>query len=324
MLKLIRENFIKARDYVFAHSDDITREWFRYNFEDGDTDAFMEVLAKYQHENGGFGGLCYEFDYQGPCLKSTEFAILYIIGLKEKPNIDHPIIRGMMKYLLERYRSEIGNWGEVFEPEMNDGVHPRWCTYGRYVITPTADEDERIKHYDPNERVIFAAFVALYPELVPEELYLDIIKYPCEYILRYYDENSPDFDKNIVGSVYNLLYFKDFVPCLKDKFLADKLAAVLRQNPTACMELDFTRYDTDYVHLPCDFVDSPDSFLYPAIKDLTDGSLEYIMKRQSGDGAWHLRWSMGGEEFRRLQELWEAYSTLGMLVKLGRFGMIES
>ena len=97
MLKLTHENLIKARDYIFAHSDDINRAWFRYNFEDENTDAFIEVLAKYQHENGGFGGLYYEFDYQGLCLKSTEVAVGYIIGLKKKPSADHPVIKNMIK-----------------------------------------------------------------------------------------------------------------------------------------------------------------------------------------------------------------------------------
>ena len=80
MLKLTHDNFVKARDYIFTNADDITRAWFMYNFEDDNTDAFMDVLAKYQHANGGFGGLSYEFDYQGPCLKCTEFAIGYIIS----------------------------------------------------------------------------------------------------------------------------------------------------------------------------------------------------------------------------------------------------
>lgn len=91
MQKLDHVNFIKAHDYIFTHSDDINRAWFRYNFEDGDTAAFMRVLAKYQHDNGGFGGIYYEFDYQGPCLKSTEIAIGYILGLNEKPPADHPV-----------------------------------------------------------------------------------------------------------------------------------------------------------------------------------------------------------------------------------------
>lgn len=90
MIKLTHENFIKARKTIFANSDDINRAWFRYNFEDGDTDAFMDVLAKYQYDNGGFGGLVYEFEYQGPCLKCTEHALRYMFYLKEKPPADHP------------------------------------------------------------------------------------------------------------------------------------------------------------------------------------------------------------------------------------------
>jgi hypothetical protein len=33
MLNLTRENFIKARDYIFRYLDDINRAWFSYNFE---------------------------------------------------------------------------------------------------------------------------------------------------------------------------------------------------------------------------------------------------------------------------------------------------
>lgn len=78
MKKLSKENFKRARDYIFANGDDITLAWFKYNFENSNTDEFMSVLAQYQYENGGFGGLMYEFEYQGPCLKCTEHAFRYI------------------------------------------------------------------------------------------------------------------------------------------------------------------------------------------------------------------------------------------------------
>ena len=121
MLKLSRDNFIKARDYIFENAEDIDRAWFRYIFEDKNANAFLGVLAKYQHDNGGFGGLYYEFDYQGPCLKSTEIAVKYILSLEKKPSADHPIIQKTMKYLLDNYLPGIGNWGEVVVPAVNDG-----------------------------------------------------------------------------------------------------------------------------------------------------------------------------------------------------------
>lgn len=33
MIKLSKEQFNRARDYIFAYGDDITRAWFKYNFE---------------------------------------------------------------------------------------------------------------------------------------------------------------------------------------------------------------------------------------------------------------------------------------------------
>ncbi|MDE6594047.1 MAG: hypothetical protein K2K57_13425, partial [Oscillospiraceae bacterium] len=65
MLKLKYENFIRARDFIFEYGDDVNRAWFEYLFEDNNAEKFLNVLSEYQHENGGFGGIYYEFDYRG-------------------------------------------------------------------------------------------------------------------------------------------------------------------------------------------------------------------------------------------------------------------
>ena len=110
MLKLSQANFIKARDFILTNADDISRSWFRYHFKDGDASNVMNILATYQHECGGFGGLSDEFEYQGSCLKCTEIAIGYILGLSERPPHDHPVIKNTMpmkKCALQRFGSLI-------------------------------------------------------------------------------------------------------------------------------------------------------------------------------------------------------------------------
>lgn len=326
MNKLKFVNFIMARDYIFTHGDDINRAWFRYLFEDNDADSFLDVLAKYQNEDGGFGGIYYEFDYQGTCLKATEIAIRYILNMRDKPAADHPMIQKMMKYILELYIPEIGNWGEVVVPEVNNGAHCYWVGYSGQDIVPIESEDERIKRYNANERACFAAFVSCYSELVPDDLYHDIIKYPIEHILRYWDVDSPEYDKSIFenGEPYDIEYFQLFLLCLKDEQTVRNLGDVLCQNPTAFMELDFSKSDNDYVQLPCDVVVYPNSVVYPAVKDLVLASLEYRMNQQSGDGKWPLGWSFGYEDgMQELQTKYETYCTLDMLERLDRFNMIE-
>lgn len=54
-----------------------------YNFEDLSTDVFMDVLAKYQYDTGRFGGLVYEYEYNGPTLHNTEYALRYIFSSKK-------------------------------------------------------------------------------------------------------------------------------------------------------------------------------------------------------------------------------------------------
>jgi len=332
MTNLSAKNFRKARKFIFSRSDNLNRAWFRYCFEGNNTAAFMDALAEYQHENGGFGGTVYEFEYKGPCLICTEHAFRYIFYLKEKPPADHPVIQKMMRYLLARYKPEIGNWGENLEPGVNDGAHTPWNTYVGDEDQPIEDEDERIHKYNPNGQAALAAFVALYSELVPEDLYRDIIKYPVEKILRYYDEASPLFgspcmDNSFTSdleSPYNLKCFQQFVACLKDKPLADKLAAILRQNPTKCMQLDFAKWEHGYEELPCDIVQTPDSVVYPAVKDLVDESLTYLLRQQKRDGGWHLSWRFGkGRAFRKLQAAYEAHLTCLIVAELGRFGRID-
>jgi hypothetical protein len=239
----------------------------------------------------------------------------------------------MMTYLLDRYRPDIGHWGSVEEPGVNDGAHVSWWGYNENEYPPIADVDARIFKYEPNGQASFAAYIALYSELVPEVLYRDIIKYPVEKILRYYDEASPMFgtsstDGAISGDLatpYNLKCFQQFVKCLKDKPLAEKLASILCQHPTACMQLDFAKWEQGYEELPCDVVNTPDSIVYPAVKDLVNDSLSYLIHQQKDDGAWHLNYRFGeGEVYRKLEADYEANLTMLILAELGRFGRIEN
>lgn len=55
MQKLMYDNFIMAKNYIFENSEHIDRALFRYVFEDKDEDAFLDILEKYQCDNGGFG-----------------------------------------------------------------------------------------------------------------------------------------------------------------------------------------------------------------------------------------------------------------------------
>ena len=90
------------------------------------------------------------------------------------------------------------------------------------------------------------------------------------------------------------------------------------------MQLDYSAWENGYEELPCDVVETPDSVVYPVVKQVVDDSLGYLIERQSDDGAWHLAWGLGEDEgFRRLEILYEAHYTMMVLARLGRFDRIE-
>ena len=103
-----------------------------------------------------------------------------------------------------------------------------------------------------------------------------IISYPVQHILRYYDVNSSlfaksarkDHGRNDIEVPYNLKCYQMFIKCLPDKELADKLSKIICQNPTSRMQLDYSVWENGYVELPCDVVETPESVVYPVVKDI--------------------------------------------------------
>lgn len=145
MKQLSKSDFDKVTKYIKSNADAINLAWYAYNFEGMTSEEFMDELGKYQHENGGFGEFVFEFEYQGSCLKCTEHAFRYIYYMKNRPSADHPMIQKMMQYVLSKYRPDIGCFGDLIEPETNDGLHVWWWTYGDDKFCPTDDFDERVK-----------------------------------------------------------------------------------------------------------------------------------------------------------------------------------
>jgi hypothetical protein len=90
------------------------------------------------------------------------------------------------------------------------------------------------------------------------------------------------------------------------------------------MQLDYAKWEQGYEELPCDIVDTPESVVYLAVKDLVDESLSHLIRQQNEDGCWHLHWRFGeGEVFAAMQERFEAHLTMLVLAELSRFGRIE-
>lgn len=63
--------------------------------------------------------------------------------------------------------------------------------------------------------------------------------------------------------------------------------------------------------------------MYPLVRSEVDSALDYLIRHQSEDGAWHLSYQFGEQEgFRKLERQYEANITALYLAELKSFGRI--
>ena len=162
----------------------------------------LSVLSTYQHENGGFGGLYHEFAYQGPCLKSTEIAIEYIFGLKNKPSPDLLFIKNTV--IDDNYLKECYDF--IMFPTTTCNARCFYCYENPMKKMPmTIDMAERVARYimkkapDKNRTVGLRWFGG-------EPLFnMKVIDYICEgltengiYFNSYFTTNGYLFDDDVI------------------------------------------------------------------------------------------------------------------------------
>lgn len=108
---------------MYNYAQDIDLAMFQYYFEENPKPEVIEILEKYQNEDGGFGMLDYDFIFFGSCLKQTESACRYIFAL-DIPDT-HPMISKLMKYIVGNYNKTTGEWDNLTVPEVNNFSHVR-------------------------------------------------------------------------------------------------------------------------------------------------------------------------------------------------------
>ena len=124
MKYLTKAQFDKARTFMYNYAQDIDLAMFQYYFEGKPKSEVIEVLEKYQNEDGGFGTLDYDFVFPMSCLKQTESACRYIYALDVSDT--HPIIPKLIKYIINNYNETTGEWNNLIVPEVNRFPHAPW------------------------------------------------------------------------------------------------------------------------------------------------------------------------------------------------------
>lgn len=289
MKNLSKTQFEKARDFMYSYAQDIDLAMFQYYFEEKPKTEVIEILEKYQNEDGGFGTLDYDFIYTDSCLKQTESACRYIFAL-DVPDT-HPMIPKLMEYIISNYNKTTGEWDNLTVPEVNDYPHAPWWEHEEQEKFIPKDYIDLITHYDPNTNSALAGMVVKYSRYVPDNL----VQYIQKIVVDKINLSGDFYQYGMLSDVY-------FVNALQDERLKNELQTKLMGNGKLISLLD-DNWGTENAYKLCHWIDTPDHPYYKLYKNDVDNNHTFLIETQNEDGSWTPSWSWGEPEVWKEVEL---------------------
>ncbi|MDE7278664.1 MAG: hypothetical protein K2N26_02930, partial [Oscillospiraceae bacterium] len=289
---------------------DIDLAMFQYYFEGKPKSEVIEVLGKYQNEDGGFGTLEYDFIFADSCLKQTESACRYIFAL-DVPDT-HPMIPKIMKYIIDNYNKDSGEWDNMTVPEVNNFPHAPWWEHEDKEKYIPSDYADLIAHYNPNTNSALAGMVVKYSRYVPD----DLAQYIQKIVVDKINSGNDFFQYGMMSDVY-------FVNALKDEKLKSDLLEKLMGSGNIISLLD-DPWGTENAYKLCHWIDTPVHPYYKLYKDDVDKNHTFLIASQNEDGSWSPSWSWGEPEiWQGVEKRLKGLMTMKFLRSLDVFGRCE-
>lgn len=303
MIKLTKQNYEKAKNYILQNGRPLEKALYKYHFEDGALEDVLLQLSKYQNEDGGFGH-CLESDARleaSNCLASSvAFQIITELKLCEK----HPMVKKGINYFIKEYKKDFKGW-LMLPSTVSEVPRAIWWDYdgnpeNKYTVNPSAE---------------ICGYLSEYKELVPE----NILKEAANEAIDYLKEHFANL------SMHDIFCYQRMAQCLPEKeksMVIDILKKSLR-NATDFNSSNWTGYAArplSYVHAPSDELCS----MFTA--EELESNLDYLVNEQQKEGYWLPNWSWGrfDEEWEIAKKEWIGHITLQNLRILKAFNRIES
>jgi len=302
-MKLSRANFLLAVKFVKSHARDLDLLLFDYKFENSSKDDVLQVLAKYQNSDGGFGhGIEPDFRLKASSPIATSIGLQYC----EELDIDSEdtIVTSAVKYLVSTFQPDGGYWPATFL-DVNEEPHAPWWHEKEIVAPPDA------KWPNPNAEIV--GYLNKYAMHVPEEI-LNAVNSRALANLE-----SSEY---IEGLVYDILCWNRIIPYLPTHLrlkARDKLERTLRKVlPTMEETLREVRIFS--------LAPNPESLLYKLFPDEVDRLISSEIEKQSPDGGWWPTWEWGQYEdaWEVAKVEWAGKITAECLTSLDSYNLIES
>lgn len=302
MKHLTREQFTKMDAWIEQNARPLEKACWHYRFGHGTKEEIVRQLCLYQNADGGFGnGLEADLQYPGSAaIPSAEAIFLtYRYGLDGTA----PRFRALLSYF-ERSVQDIPKYWEDFPREALEHPHAPWW---RYEANPA---------FSPNPCAAAASALIRYGTETQKELGLRVAK-DCLSFLKSAAFCGDHDTLNLMALVEQLLAIDS--PLIDEEVIASLKRRILENT---CFEPALWR---EYTFCPLDFVFSPDSLWYDAVKEGIEANLDFWVESLGDDGVWepNFSWGVDSDVSRRVTENWRGYLAVNRASILAAFGRIE-
>lgn len=304
--KLDKATFEKAERFLLSSTRPLEKAIYECHFKNGDKNAVLNELLKYQNEDGGFGhGLESDFrlPYSSPMATS--------IGLRILSELDdmieaHQMIKSSIQYLKSSFDKDRKGWYAV-PKEVNMYPHAAWWHY---------DEEKEMSIIDQSWGNPSAEIIAYFYKYREYAAGLD-----AEFLV----ETAIDYVKKkaTFQSEHEIYCFLKLYKVLPENFrseIREKLRAAIAQ----VIVKDKSKWDK-YVPRPIDFVKSPEDPKFGIPETSISENLEYVVEQLESNGVILPPWgkSYYQENLLAAYDEWTGVLTLEALTVLDNFGVIE-
>lgn len=313
MKTISKSEFDDIRKWMYRNARQLEIARWKCLFEDGSKEEVLNALTFYQNEDGGFGNTL-EPDSWNP--DSSPYTTLYALNVLDEIDaidVQHPMIRGIIKYLESGVNS--GEFGWYFSIPSNDNyAHAPWWTY-----------DEAANQYESigvTAGIVDFALRYLSPETALYQRALKLLDHLLEQLKSL--DKFGDMGVSAYIKLLGVIKTIDF----NGKYNIQEIIQLIRKLGNSLIERDPSRW-AFYGHTPKELVASPDSEFYEENKEITQLELDYIIDTRKDKGVWEITWSWFdnnekyAKEFAISENWWRAEKAIDKLVWLKKFGRIE-
>jgi hypothetical protein len=306
-MQLTPQQHARARAFLLTQARPVEAALYAYLFEGAAHDAVIAALAPYQNPDGGFGhGLEPDFRLDASSALCTTFALQTLTTAQVAPTT--PMVREALRYFRQSYDPVLSTWPLI---PRHDNTVPRAPWWNMSDDPPHSDTA-----CSANPRAEIVGYFLRYGEDDAPEWLLPLLHDVIAYFVAQPLEKSRD------DELHCAMLLAD-APRLPDAHRTALLSALL---PIAAHQVQRTPDAwAGYGLQPYHIAASPASPFLPAVADVLEANLDYLITHQGDDGAWPTTWSWFGQYadvWPTAEREWKGSITLHILHTLRNFGRL--